>query len=55
VFIDDLVGLALRGFGTTEGSIITRLFTIFKKKTKSKNSCQYIVEVLMINDWKTTD
>jgi hypothetical protein len=40
VFIDDLVGLALRVFGTTEGSIITRLFTILKKKTKSKNSCQ---------------
>jgi hypothetical protein len=40
VFIDDLVGLALRVFGTTEGSIITRLFTILKKEIKSKNSCQ---------------
>jgi hypothetical protein len=40
VLKDDLVGLALQVFGTTEGSIITRLFTILKKKTKSKNSCQ---------------
>jgi hypothetical protein len=40
VFIDDLVGLALRVFGTTEGSITTRFFTILKKKTKSKNSSQ---------------
>jgi hypothetical protein len=32
VSIDDLVGLALRGFGTKEGFIITRLFTILKKK-----------------------
>jgi hypothetical protein len=32
VFTDDLVGLALRVFGTTEGSIIIRLFTILKIK-----------------------
>jgi hypothetical protein len=33
VFIDDLVGLVLRVFGTTDqGSIITRLFTILKEK-----------------------
>jgi hypothetical protein len=31
VFID---GLALRVFGTTEGSIITKLFTILKKKNQ---------------------
>jgi hypothetical protein len=40
VFIDDLVDLALRVFGTTEVSIITRLFTILKKKNKSNSSCQ---------------
>jgi hypothetical protein len=35
VLIDHLVGLALRVFGT-EGSIITRLFTILKKKTRTR-------------------
>jgi hypothetical protein len=47
VFIDDLVGLALRVFGTTEGSIITRLFTILKKKTNLKTHASKIMEVMI--------
>jgi hypothetical protein len=47
VFIDDLVGLALRIFGTTEGSVITRLFTILKKKTKSKTHVSNIVKIMI--------
>jgi hypothetical protein len=47
VFIDDLVGLALRVFGTTEGSIITRLFTILKKKPNLKTHASKIMEVMI--------
>jgi hypothetical protein len=63
VFIDDLVGLALRVFGTTEGSIITRLFTILKKKPNPKTHASNIMEVMIKTviarynclDWKTAD
>jgi hypothetical protein len=33
---NDLVDLALRVFGTAEGSIITRLFTILIKEKKNQ-------------------
>jgi hypothetical protein len=61
---NDLVDLALRVFGTTEGSIITRLFTILKKKKSNpKTHASNIVEVMIktVNarynclDWKTAD